>query len=242
MENKNISKVLLVGIKGKEILLVEQALSYLDVPFETKEKISANLSLSEQGYSLLLLFESATSPGPLEICRAIRKVDSYILITYFANNSSINEKILAFELGIDQFIQFPASDVEVRAILRSQIRRASSFFELNEIKLPEKFLINELEIDTYKKEVSLADKPVSLTPSEYKILEHLAFLSGQTISRSMIAYKIWGYDSEIYEENIKYHICRIRKKIETDPQNPNYIKTVRGIGYRMLEVEQIFTN
>lgn len=230
-------EVLVLGKNSEVVTTLKKALEYLAIPYQQEANIKDYQKLNETGYKLLLIADCADSPGALEICRTIREINFDIFITYLANQNDPLERLLAFEYGVDQYAYYPITEFEARARLRSSLRRANSIYDLNEIQIPPVLQIEDLEINTSKMQVSIKEKPVNLTPSEYHILEFLAQNSGQTISKSSIAHKLWGYDSDVYEENIKYHISRIRKKIEIDPQNPYYLKTVRGLGYQMLSAK-----
>src|SRR6185369_8540696 len=106
----------------------------------------------------------------------------------------------------------------------------------SEEQAKEQIEIGDLIIDKRRHEVSLSRQRLDLTPLEFQILELLASEPGRVWSRNDLLDQVWSTDYEGYQRNIDPHIARLRKKLETDPKNPRYVLTVRGVGYKLNEI------
>ena len=126
----------------------------------------------------------------------------------------------------------PFSPRELAARVRAVLRR------LPGERGPEKIEHGELTLDFLKHEAFLAGKPLNLTPVEFKLLGVLAKEPGRVFSRAQIIEKAFGYDFEGFDRTIDVHILNLRRKLEPDPRQPRYIKTVYGAGYKLLEVNE----
>src|SRR5699024_9563811 len=97
----------------------------------------------------------------------------------------------------------------------------------------------KLVVEPAKRKVLLDGSLLSLTPKEFDLLELFATHPGQTFSRDELLTKVWGYQFEGYDHTVNSHINRLRNKIEADPSDPLYLKTVWGVGYRFVEQEEL---
>ncbi len=163
-----------------------------------------------------------------EVARIIRRESSTPIIMLTARVEE-GDRILGLEIGADDYITKPFSPRELVARVRAVLRRARGDFPALTLK------VGEIEIDPQKRTVTVAGKPVELTPTEFEILSLLARYPGKVFTRLEILEKIQPYGYEGYERTVDVHIKNLRKKIEPDPKNPRYILTVYGVGYKMAE-------
>lgn len=163
----------------------------------------------------------------LEVCRQVRQKSNIPVIMLTAKTEEI-DKLLGLELGADDYITKPFSLRELTARIRVVLRRVDPGGETktNSIK------VDGLEINLDRHEVWSNGKNISLTPTEFKMLNVLFSNPGRVYSRLQLLDAVFGYAYEGYERSIDTHISNLRKKIETDPANPRYILTVYGMGYR----------
>jgi len=178
---------------------------------------------------LILLDLMLPEINGFEVCRMLRNSSSIPVIMLTARDEE-TDKVLCLEVGADDYITKPFSPREVLARVRAVLRRTAG-----EPVNQERINIGELEIDLAKHEVTRAGSPVSLTPTEFKILEAMARNPGRVFTRLQLIDYIQGYSFEGYERTIDAHIKNLRQKIEDNPKNPNYIVTVFGVGYRIEE-------
>jgi DNA-binding response OmpR family regulator len=143
------------------------------------------------------------------------------------------DKVLGLELGADDYITKPFSMREFRSRVRAALRRADMGTQLEHGD--ETLERGDLRIDFSKRTVELRGEPVQLTYVEFEILAVLAATPGRVYTRDMLLDRIWG-DSEFRDQRtIDVHIRHLREKIETDPRKPEYLLTVRGVGYRFKD-------
>jgi DNA-binding response OmpR family regulator len=164
----------------------------------------------------------------LEVAKIIRKESSTPIIMLTAKVEE-SDRVLGLEMGADDYITKPFSLRELVARVKAVLRRAKG-----EVFTPT-LRVGDIEIDLQKREVTVAGKPVELTPTEFEILNLLARHPGRVFTRLEILQRIQSYAYESYERTVDVHIRNLRKKIEPDPKNPRYILTVYGVGYKLAE-------
>ncbi|MFQ6102652.1 MAG: winged helix-turn-helix domain-containing protein, partial [Anaerolineae bacterium] len=138
-----------------------------------------------------------------------------------------SDKVVGLELGADDYVTKPFGMRELVARIRAVLRRASK-----EAPPPEVLRVADIALDQSSHEVTVAGRPVSLTPSEFDLLAILMSAPGRVFSRSELLMQLQGVSFESVERTVDVHIRNLRTKIEPDPGNPRYIETVFGVGYR----------
>lgn len=163
-----------------------------------------------------------------EICQAIRK-QSRVPIIMLTARTQEEDILQGFSLGADDYVTKPFSVKELYARMEAVLRRTSDDLK----PLAEKFSWNDdLQIDFDHKEVRKKGELLSLTPSEWKILSALVKYPQKVFSRDELIDLVFGADFDSYDRVIDTHIKNLRKKVESDPKNPVYVKTVHGLGYK----------
>ena len=192
-------------------------------------------------YDLILLDLMLPKLEGLEVCKQIREKDKTVPIIMLTSRSEEMDKILGLELGADDYIVKPFSIRELIARVKANIRSVEAIKEevsrdgepLSELQ------IGQLKIDFEKRKVVLRTKTIELTAKEFDLLSHFAQHPGRSYSRADLLSAVWGYQFSGYEHTVNSHINRLRTKIEENPAEPTYIKTVWGIGYRFVEPEEV---
>jgi DNA-binding response OmpR family regulator len=232
-----------MGTKTTRILLVDDeqpVQKLLSYPLEKEgyEVVPAldgqeALASFEQGqFDLVVLDIMLPKIDGLEVCRRLRARSSVPIIMLTAKAEEI-DKVLGLELGADDYITKPFSMREFRSRVRAALRRA----EMAPAQEPgeEPLERGELRIDFDKRTTELAGAHVDLTYVEFEILSVLARHPGRVYSRDMLLDRIWGDSAFRDQRTIDVHIRHLREKLERDPKNPEYLLTVRGVGYRFRD-------
>ncbi len=187
----------------------------------------------EQQFDLVVLDVMMPKLDGLEVCKRLRATSSVPIIMLTARAEEI-DKVLGLELGADDYITKPFSLREFSSRVRALLRRASMSSD-NPGEADEVLDIHGLRIDPSKRQVSVNDEQVPTTFVEFEILHALASSPGRVFSRDMLLTRIWGDSAFRDQRTIDVHIRHLREKIESDPKEPEYLYTVRGVGYRFRD-------
>ncbi len=200
----------------------------------------SGLKLARQGdYDLLILDLMLPNLDGLEICRQLRGRCVHTPILMLTAKSSELDRVLGLELGADDYLTKPFSLTELLARVKAIFRRIELASQPPAPRQAERIEINGLKIDTSRRRVSIEGSEVELTATEFDLLLHFARHPGRVYSRTQLLDKVWGYGHDGYEHTVNSHINRLRKKIEKDPANADYILTVWGVGYKFAEPQNL---
>jgi DNA-binding response OmpR family regulator len=168
----------------------------------------------------------------LEVCKRLRAGSDVPIIMLTARGEEL-DKVLGLELGADDYITKPFSIREFRSRVRALLRRAAL---PRERQLEEQTIeAGELKIDPARRTVELAGRPVALTYVEFELLRTLASEPARVFTREMLLRSLWGDSAYREQRTIDVHIRHLREKLERDAREPEYIFTVRGVGYRFRD-------
>ena len=185
-------------------------------------------------YDLVILDLVSGGKNGLEICRRLRSHADYPPILILSSHRSEMERILALEMGADDYVTKPFSVLELIARVNAIFRRVnavrSAFAEPKSV-----LKVAGMTIDADKRSVTLNNRSVDLTAKEFELLHHLARNPGRVYTREQLLDHVWGYDHAGYEHTVNSHVNRLRGKIERDPTNPIYVRTVWGVGYKFSD-------
>lgn len=197
--------------------------------------------LEATDYALVILDLMLPEMDSLEVCRRIRAVNQYTPILILTSKSEELDKVLGLELGADDYITKPFSVRELVARIKAIFRRLEADQEKASVETTHNELnYGDLAIHLEKRKVTLAGKTIELTAKEFDLLVRFAGNPGRVYSRQELLDLVWGYGFDGYEHTVNSHINRLRSKIEADPSQPKYIKTVWGVGYRFVEPQELF--
>jgi DNA-binding response OmpR family regulator len=222
--------------------LVEIHLGDLGYKLDKAYNGETGLAKSLSGdYDLILLDLMLPKLEGLEVCKQIREKDKTVPIIMLTSRSEEMDKILGLELGADDYIVKPFSIRELIARVKANIRSVDAIKEeiSKESEFQPELQIGQLTINFDKRKVKLGSTTVDLTAKEFDLLAYFAQHPGRSYSRADLLSAVWGYQFSGYEHTVNSHINRLRTKIEENPADPKYIKTVWGIGYRFVEAEEI---
>lgn len=169
----------------------------------------------------------------MEVCRRMRATSTVPIIMLTARSEEF-DKVLGLEIGADDYITKDRLSLrEFRSRVRAQLRRAEMARRVDDRQ--DIVSAGDLEIDLARRAVTVRGERVSLTYVEFELLRVLASHPGRVYSRQLLLQLAWGDSDYRDERTIDVHIRHVREKIETDPRNPEYVFTVRNIGYRFRE-------
>src|SRR5712675_3220696 len=181
--------------------------------------------LRKERPELVLLDVNMPGIGGLEACREIRENSDVAIIILTVRNTE-HDKVLALDAGADDYVVKPFSIEELLARIRAALRRYSPGDALPS------FVSKDLAINFERRQVTVRDRDVHLTPKEYDALKHLVANQGKPLTHRRLLQAVWGPDYGEETDNLRVVINQLRKKIEADPARPKYIVTEPWVGYR----------
>jgi two-component system response regulator RegX3 len=180
-------------------------------------------------YDLLILDIMMPGPSGLDICREVRSRSAVPIILLTAKDAEV-DKVVGLEVGADDYVTKPFSVRELLGRVRAQLRRR----ELDRAPLSQAVRVEAgpVAIDLVRHVATVRGEPVNLTRSEFQLLRLLVGRAGEVFPRRQIMEELWQTEFDGDERACDVHISNLRQKVETDPQSPELIVTVRGVGYK----------
>lgn len=192
----------------------------------------------ERQPDLLILDLMLPGMSGLEICKRLRDEGSKTPVIMLTSKAEENDKVLGLELGADDYVTKPFSLRELLARVRAHLRREGAASPAAAETKPEKFAFGAVLVDFKRHQVLKANVPQELTNREFRLLEYFIQHPGELLTRDRLLDEIWGYEVYPTTRTVDNHILRLRKHIEPDPENPRYVKTIRGAGYMFEAAEE----
>ncbi len=220
------------------ILVVEDEESYSDPLSYLLRREGYEVAVADTGPSALVEFDKNGAdlvlldlmlpglPGA-DVCRALRQRSSVPVIMLTAKDSEI-DKVVGLEIGADDYVTKPYSSRELLARIKAVLRRLAEPEEL----LPLTLEAGPVRMDVERHTVTVGGVPTSLPLKEFELLELLLRNAGRVLTRMQLIDRVWGSDYVGDTKTLDVHVKRLRAKIERDPGAPQFIVTVRGLGYK----------
>lgn len=225
-------KVLVVDDDAKTVELVKLYLNRDGYQVLTAYDGNEALRLAREGYpDLIVLDLMLPDIDGLAVCRTLRG-ESDVPIIMLTARTTDQDKLAGLDLGADDYVTKPFSPKELAARVRAVLRR------LPGQRGPEEIKTGRLSMNLATHEARFGGRPLNLTSVEFRLLAILAKEPGRVFSRSSLIEEALGYDFEGFDRTIDVHILNLRRKFESDPSHPKYIKTVYGVGYKFVGGEQ----
>lgn len=230
----------------KNVLIIEDDTNIVDLLEIHLKDLDCSISKAYDGefglnsalagkFDLIILDVMLPKMEGLEVCRQIRAKNNATPILMLTAKAEEIDKVLGLETGADDYLTKPFSVREFIARVKAIFRRTQFMKQSMEDKDNSILEYEPLKIDVDKRKVTIQDQRVELSPKEFELLTLLASNPGKSFSRQRILNLVWGYDFEGYEHTVNSHINRLRGKIEQDINEPKYILTTWGVGYRFNE-------
>jgi DNA-binding response OmpR family regulator len=176
-------------------------------------------------HDLVLLDVMLPRKDGFAVCREIRRARLPVRVILLTAKSEEAEKVLGLELGADDYVTKPFSPIELRARIKAVLRRGAA-------EAPDSYRFGDVEVDFARGEVRRGGADVGITAIEFKLLGTFIRLRGRVLTREQLLDHVWGRDSAPTDRVVDNHIMNLRRKIETEPDSPRYVVSLRGMGYR----------
>ena len=196
----------------------------------THDGRSALEQTRQKNPDLLVLDMMMPRMDGLDVCRVLR-AESEVPIIMLTARSTEDDMLLGLDLGADDYLAKPFSPRELVARVRTVLRRAGKSTASADSPLR----MGELEVDLVRHEVRSGPRLIDCTPTEFSILACLMAQPGRAFTREHLLAEAFGFDHYVYDRTIDVHVMNLRRKIEHNPAEPEYILTVYGVGYKMAE-------
>jgi two-component system KDP operon response regulator KdpE len=165
----------------------------------------------------------------VEVCRRIREWSDIPIIILSARGDE-NDKVKCLELGADDYLTKPFGIAELMARIKTAFRHRG---DPTVSPAQSSFTCDGLEINFAKRRVTVDGREITLTPTEFALLQHLAVNSDKVLTHNMLLQSVWGNEYSSEKEYLRVFVGRLRRKLEPDPKNPKYIQTIPGVGYHI---------
>jgi two-component system KDP operon response regulator KdpE len=186
-------------------------------------------ALQNEFVDLIILDLMMPKIDGVEVCRRIREWSDVPIIILSARGDE-KDKVKCLEIGADDYLTKPFGIAELMARIKTAFRHRG---DLTVAPAQSNFACDGLEINFAKRRVSVGGKEITLTPTEYAMLQHLAINSDKVLTHSMLLQSVWGSEYSSEKEYLRVFVGRLRRKLEPDPKNPRYIQTIPGVGYHL---------
>ncbi len=227
-DDSEIAQVIAVNIK--DLGLVTEHVT------DGKEGLNKALS---GNFNLIILDIMLPGLDGISVCRNIREKDPLTPILMVTAKAEEIDRVLGLEFGADDYMTKPFSVRELTARVKALLRRSNiSQNQSSEDQEKKRISIGNLIVDFHMRKVELEKREIELTVKEFDLLALFIQNQGRAYSRADLLNLIWGYQFQGYEHTVNTHINRLRNKIEKDAANPEYLKTVWGVGYRFAEEKE----
>ncbi|MCS3662785.1 DNA-binding response OmpR family regulator [Salinibacter ruber] len=192
-----------------------------------------------EAYDLIVLDIMLPGTDGFDICRRLRQEKCPTPILMVTAKTEEVDKVLGLELGADDYITKPFSIREVLARVKALFRRVEVDQDVHAEADETPIELGKVVVEPEKRKVTVEGEAVDLTSKEFELLLLFARHPGRAFSRDELLDEVWGYQYSGYSHTVNTHINRLRNKIEPDPSEPRYVKTVWGVGYRFAEREEL---
>ena len=228
-----------------KVLIVEDEVNIRQLVKYNLEKESYQVIEAEDGLQglrlakaekpdLVLLDLMLPQMDGLEVCRSLKgnQATSALPIIMLTAKSEEIDKVIGLELGADDYMTKPFSPRELVARVKAVLRRSQK-----ETSLPGELAVGRLRFNFSRYEVHMGNAKLELTPKEYELLKMLATNLGKVFTREQLLEKVWGYEYFGDTRTVDVHVRHLRAKMAGDPETADALKTIRGFGYRLRELE-----
>jgi DNA-binding response OmpR family regulator len=227
-----MKKVMVVDDEPKIVQLARDYLEHAGFVVVVAHDGKAALATARaQNPDLVVLDLGLPELDGLDVARTLR-AESNVPIVMLTGRSEESDKLVGLELGADDYVTKPFSPKELVARVRAVLRRTERPRSASEI-----VRVGDVTLDVPRMRTTVADRTVTLTPTEFQLVATMAREPGRVFTRSQLLDAVHGVAFESYERAIDAHVKNVRQKLEPDPATPRYVLTVYGVGYRFADLD-----
>lgn len=201
---------------------------------EVHDGIAAMAAIERDRPDLVILDVAMPGKDGFTVLRELRERGDDVPVIVLTARALEQDRVRGLELGADDYVTKPFSHKELVARIDAVVRRSRAATAHRRTNV---FQHLDLRIDFAQRKVTVGQRDVPLTPTEYNLLYHLATNAGRLMPHETLLAKVWGHEYREEVHYLKVYVGRLRTKIEPDPQKPRYILTVRGVGYQFPATE-----
>ena len=183
---------------------------------------------TNEPFDLLILDVMLPGMSGLEVCRELRRLGKDVAVLMLTAKSQLTDRVVGLKLGADDYLTKPFEPPELMARIEALLRRTRKD---SRTRL-ERYQFDSVSVDFVRNEVSKNGSAVSLAAKEIELLRYLIERRDKVVTREELLEAVWEYQPGVSSRTIDVHVAWLRQKLEQNPQNPRYIHTVRGVGYR----------
>ena len=222
-------RILLIEDEPGLVLTLADRLSSEGYAVETATDGEQGLArASTGGFDLIILDIMLPRLSGFEVCRRLRQAGNQTPILMLTARSQVVDKVVGLKTGADDFVTKPFDMMELLARIEALLRRAPA----RTAKTADTFRFGSVQVDFRRAEVVKDGRPVNLSAREFALLRYLIEHRGAALSREELLEKVWGYEPGTTTRTVDVHIAWLRQKLEDNPKYPQFILTVRGLGYK----------
>jgi two-component system, OmpR family, alkaline phosphatase synthesis response regulator PhoP len=225
------SRILLIEDEPGLVLTLSDLLEAEGYTVESaSEGITGLAKAASEPFDVIILDVMLPGKNGFDICRDIRSRGLDVAILMLTAKTQIIDRVVGLKLGADDYLTKPFDPAELLARVEALLRRVNKENRVN----VRSFHFDDVEIDFERSEVRKAGHPLALAAKELQLLRYLVNHRDRVVPRDEILREVWEYDSEVSSRTIDVHVAWLRQKLD-NPQNPKFIQTVRGKGYRFTQ-------
>ncbi len=227
----------------KKVLIIEDDTNLIDLVSIHLNDLKCQIDSAVDGqtgfdkamsgsYDLIILDVMLPKMDGIAVCQKLRALENYTSILMLTAKNEEIDKVLGLESGADDYLTKPFGIREFIARVKAIFRRQEQNLKTQAEESKDVLVFDGLKIELSKRKVEMDGNRIDLTPKEFDLLALMAGHPGKSYNRDELLKLIWGYEFSGYEHTVNSHINRLRGKLESNPDNPKYIITAWGIGYR----------
>jgi DNA-binding response OmpR family regulator len=224
-------KILLIADEPGLAATLQERLQGEGYSVEAAQDGEAGLERATRDYfDLILLDVVLAGKSGLEVCRELRQQSITAPILMLSARSQTIDKVLGLTMGADDYVTKPFDMLELLARIEAHLRRAPSMSG----RPGAIYQFGPIRVDFRRAEVFRHGSPVALSAREFQLLKYFVEHRGAALSRKELLKEVWGYGGVPSTRTVDVHVFTLRRKLETDPRNPQFIQTILGLGYKFL--------
>jgi two-component system alkaline phosphatase synthesis response regulator PhoP len=223
------SRILLIEDEPGLVLTLSDLLEAEGYTVETANDGNTGLAkATSEPFDVILLDVMLPGKSGFDVCREIRSRGSDVAILMLTAKTQVIDRVVGLKLGADDYLTKPFDPSELLARVEALLRRINKEGQIH----VRNYEFGNIQVDFEKAEVLKKGEPISLAGKELQLLRYLIEHRGKVLSRDELLQQVWEYQHDVSSRTVDVHVAWLRQKLETNPQTPKHILTVRGSGYR----------